>query len=152
VTSHGSAQVSVIHQHRSPILPDDDMAPVMETTRYATQRNAMLCNAIYLCLVIPVHHHHHPPPPTTGYQPGSIHHLYSLYWIVPCTSTLILVVCLFCLRLIEEHGRRRMLLRTAFDFVYYGAFIVYTHIMSGFLYKSIGRMSGWPGTHCHEYY
>src|SRR6478609_3214855 len=73
-----------------------------DTQRKATQCCAMqfICAWLSPFIVIPVHRH----PPTTGYQPGFIHHLYSLYWIVPCTSTLILVVCLFYLRLIEEHG------------------------------------------------
>ena len=66
VTSHGSAQVSVIHQHRSPTLPDDDMAPVMETTRYATQRNAVQRNLSVLGF-----HHHHPPPPPTTHRPSA---------------------------------------------------------------------------------
>lgn len=43
---------------------------------------------------------------------------------------------MFCLRLIEEHGRRRIWLRIAFDFVYYKAFIDYTYykwILEGYL-------------------
>jgi hypothetical protein len=31
LTSPGPTQVSVIHQHRFPVLPDDDMASVMES-------------------------------------------------------------------------------------------------------------------------